>query len=169
MSTTETTTQPTDTTDGHELADVITDADGQPDWQASISRWKAVSRRFEDDAKRSAAESAEIRAELERHAADTLSDYELEQIRATAAAEVAAEFRDRLTDAEFRAAAAGRRIDLEHLLPVIDRTKFCNDAGTPDRTLIVAFLDRIAPVAPTAPIVPTVQRIPLAELHTLKL
>ncbi len=44
-----------------------------------------------------------------------------------------------------RAAAGGRQVDVDALLDGLDRTKFLDDDGQPDRDAIQAWIDRIAP------------------------
>lgn len=67
-----------------------------------------------------------------------------------------ADFGSRLVDAELRAAAAGRPVDVDALLEAVDRTRFVNDAGEVDRKALGAWVDRIAPAPQeTAPPVPS--------------
>jgi hypothetical protein len=67
-----------------------------------------------------------------------------------------AEFGGRLVDAELRAAAAGRPVDVDALLEAVDRSRFVNDAGEVDRKALGAWVDRIAPAPQeTTPVVPS--------------
>lgn len=50
----------------------------------------------------------------------------------------------RVEDA-IRAAAGGRNVDIDALLDGVDRTKFLDDDGNPDRDAIQAWIDRLAP------------------------
>lgn len=50
----------------------------------------------------------------------------------------------RVEDA-IRAAAGGRQVDIDALLDGVDRTKFLDADGAPDREAITAWIDRIAP------------------------
>lgn len=70
----------------------------------------------------------------------------------------------RLVDAEVRAAAAGRNVDVKALLEGLDRSRFIDDDGEPNTDRIAKWVDRIAPVQeqtqPGAPRVPTGPRGP---------
>jgi len=48
-------------------------------------------------------------------------------------------------DDAVRAAAGGRNVDVDALLEGLDRTRFLDDDGSPDRDAIQAWIDRIAP------------------------
>jgi hypothetical protein len=65
------------------------------------------------------------------------------------------EFGGRLVDAELRAATAGRPVNVDALLEVVDRKRFITDDGDVDRKALAAWVDRIAPApeepAPTVP------------------
>lgn len=70
-------------------------------------------------------------------------------------AEARSSYGARLVDAEVKAAAAGRSVDVDALLDGLDRTRFLDD-GEPDVEAIASWVDRIAPVTPGAPPVPKV-------------
>lgn len=77
-----------------------------------------------------------------------------EQVAAAAAEGRAAALREvsaRLVDAEMRAAAAGRPIDIDALLENIDRGKFLDDAGQPDRQRIAGWVERLGTSAGAMP------------------
>lgn len=46
-----------------------------------------------------------------------------------------------------RAAAGGRNVDVDALLDGLDRTRFLDDNGNPDRDAIQSWIDRVAPAA----------------------
>lgn len=81
--------------------------------------------------------------DLERAVAEAKSSAYTDALRTVGA---------RLVDAEVRAAAAGRPIDVKALLDGLDRNRFLTDDGEPDVDAITKFLDRIAPlVEPSEP------------------
>jgi hypothetical protein len=121
------------------------------DWEAEANRWKAeaenerkLKRKVEDQNKRNM-------TELEKLQAASLSDQE----KAVAAAVKAAqdevrtgtlrEVGHRLVDAEVRAAAAGRAVDVDALLEGLDRSRFLGDDLEPDTAAIRAWVDRVTP------------------------
>lgn len=52
-------------------------------------------------------------------------------------------------DDAVRAAAGGRSVDVDALLEGLDRTRFLDDDGAPDRDAIQAWIDRIVPAQET--------------------
>lgn len=106
------------------------------------------------DAERRARRDAEKQAKAATAELQKLRDASMnEQDKAVAAARAEGRteaLRDagaRLVDAEVRAAAAGRGVDTDALLEGLDRSKFLDAEGEPDRDAIVAFMDRLAPPA----------------------
>lgn len=104
------------------------------------------------DAERKARRDAEkrtkaIEAELTKLQEASMSDMEkaLNQARQEATLEAAQGFGARLVDAEVKAAASGRLVDVDALLDGLDRTRFLTDNAEPDTAAIVAWVDRIAP------------------------
>lgn len=104
------------------------------------------------DAERKARRDAEkrtkaIEVELTKLQEASMSDMEkaLVQARQEATLEAAQGFGARLVDAEVKAAAAGRQVDVDALLDGLDRTRFLTDDSEPDTAAIAAWVDRIAP------------------------
>jgi hypothetical protein len=82
-----------------------------------------------------------------------MSDTEkaVEAARAEARTAALREVGGRLVDAELRAAAAGRPIEVDALLEAVDRSRFITDDGDVDRKALAAWVDRIAPAPTDAP------------------
>lgn len=59
----------------------------------------------------------------------------------------------KIVQAEIRAAAAGRNVDVDALLENVDTSRFIDETGEVDRPGIVAWVAKIAP-APTEPEIP---------------
>lgn len=104
------------------------------------------------DAERKARRDAEkaaktATAELEKLRAEKSTDEEkaLLAAKAEGRSEALQETGVKLVDAEVRAATAGRNVDADALLEGLDRTKFLDDQGDPDREQIKAWVDRVAP------------------------
>lgn len=118
-------------------------ADPETDWQAEAEKWKKLSRKNEERAQA----NAEAQAELDRIRREQLPDHErqLEEARAAARAEAAAEFGSKLAAAEMRAALAGRNVDIDALLEGVDAARFVDGDGNPDRDRITSWAERIAP------------------------
>lgn len=121
------------------------------------------------DAERKARRDAEKRAkaiesDLLKLQQASMSDMEkaIAEARKEGSAEAAKSFGARLVDAEVKAAAAGRSVDVDALLDGLDRTRFLTDDNEPDTAAVVAWVDRIAPPgAPrTTPAVPGGPRTP---------
>lgn len=113
------------------------------------AKWKALARKHEDRAKANAAAAKE----LEALKASMMSDQEKAIAAAVAAAkaDTSAVFGGRLVAAEFRAAAAGRNIDVNAVLDAVDAAKFLADDGTPDTARIVEWVNKVAPKADSTP------------------
>jgi hypothetical protein len=86
-------------------------------------------------------------AELDKLRQATATDQEKAVMAAKAEGRTEAlrEAGTRLVEAEVRAAAAGRGVDIDALLEGVDRSKFLDDEGEPDRKLIQEWIDRIVP------------------------
>lgn len=134
--------------------DTTTDAtttapEGQADTAAEIAKWKELARKHEDRAKANAGAAKE----LEQLRQQSMTDQEkaVAQAVANATAEtrtaVLREVGSTMVDAEVRAAAAGRSVDVDALLDGLDRGRFIGDDGQPDRKLIGSWIDRVAPSA----------------------
>lgn len=130
--------------------DPTPEPDAGPDLAAEVDKWKALARKQEQRAKA----NADARRELEELKAQSMTDMEkaITAAREEAAAEAAKGFGARLVDAEVKAAAAGRQVDVGALLEGLDRTRFLGDDGNPDTDAITAWLDRLTPPAPTPPV-----------------
>lgn len=123
-----------------------------PDTAAELDKWRSLARKHEERAKANAAAVKE----LEQLKAQSMSDTEkaIAAARLEAAAEAAKVYGGRLVDAEVKAAAAGRPVDIDALLEGLDRTRFLGDDGDPDTAAIAAWVDRVAPAPepePTGP------------------
>lgn len=114
------------------------------DLTAELEKWKAQARKHEDRAKANAAAAKE----LEQLKQQSMTDQEkaVEAAKAAARAEVLAEVGASRVDDAVRVALAGRPVDVDALLEGLDRSRFLDDTGTPDRDAIGAWVDRIAPL-----------------------
>jgi len=105
--------------------------------------WKAEARKWENRAKanRTAAD------ELEKLKREGMKPDEraLEDAKAAGRAEAQASVGKRLVDAEVKALAAGRKVDVDALLEGLDRSRFLDDDGEPKSKDIEKWLDRVAP------------------------
>lgn len=101
-------------------------------------------RRARRDAERQARASAK---ELEQLRSQTMSEQEkaVQKARDEGRSEAMRETGTKLVDAEVRSLASGRNVDADALLEGIDRSKFLDDNGDPDRKAIKAWVDKIAP------------------------
>lgn len=132
--------------------------DDGTDWEAEAKRlqadsekWQGLSRKHEDRAKANAAAAKKL-ADLEREslpAAEKAAAEALEKGRAEGSAETITKFGRRLVDAEVKAAAAGRAVDVEALLEGLDRGLFLDDDGEPKVKEITAWVEKIAPAKAT--------------------
>ena len=102
-----------------------------------------ASRKWEDRAKA----NADAAKELERIKREALPEQErlVAEAEARGGAAATARLAARIVDAEVKAAAAGRSVDVEALLEGLDRTRFVTPDGEPDTAAIKAWVDRIAP------------------------
>lgn len=132
----------TETTETVAVVETTTETE-TPDLQAELDKWKAQARKHEDRAKANAAAAKE----LEQVKQASMSDLEkaVAIARTEARTEALRESGARLVDAEVKAAAAGRGIDIAALLEGLDRTRFLTDDGEPDTDAIAAWVDRIVP------------------------
>ncbi len=110
---------------------------------AEIDKWKSLARKHEARAK----ENAEARKELDAVRAESMTEQEKAVAEAVAAAraEVLAEVGAHLVDAEVKAAATGRGIDVEALLDGLDRKRFLGEDGKPDVEAITQWIERLSP------------------------
>jgi hypothetical protein len=121
------------------------------DWQAEAEKWKAeaekeqkLKRKVEDQNKRNM-------TELEKLQAASLTEQEkavaaaVQSARQEASQETLRTVGHRLVDAEVRAAAAGRGVNVDALLQGLDRSRFLGDDLEPDVPGITAWLDALTP------------------------
>lgn len=115
----------------------------ETDWQKEAEKYKALARKHEDRAKA----NAKAEKELEQLRQQSMSDTEkaIAVAKQEARTEALREFGAKVVDAEVRAAVAGRNVDADALLEGLDRARFLDDDGEPDRDAITAWVDRIAP------------------------
>lgn len=130
------------TTEAAVTETVETDTD-TTDYKAEAEKWKNQARKHEERAKANASAARE----LEQFRTAAMSDQEkaVEAARAEGRTEALRESGTKVVDAEVRAAAAGRSVDIEALLEGLDRAKFLGDDGEADRDAITAWVDRVAP------------------------
>lgn len=114
------------------------------DTAAELAKWKALAQKHEERAK--ANHSAKLELEKLQAAQMTEQEKAIAEATAKARAEVMAEVGSSLVEAEFKAASAGRDIDLPELLENLDRSKFLTEDGKPDAARIGQFVAKIAPV-----------------------
>jgi phage-related minor tail protein len=111
------------------------------------------------DSEREARKNAEKAArEAKQAASAALPEAERMALEAEQRGRAAAltEFGGRLVDAELRAAAAGRPVNVDALLEAVDRGRFITDDGDVDRKALTAWVDRIAPApTDTGPVIPS--------------
>lgn len=165
----------TDTTvDDDTTADQTQNTEDSQDVTAEMaSAWKKRIADAKSDAAKAKAEAAKYHRELEKLRTDALSDNEraVAIARAEGITEGTKAGAARLVDAEVRAAAAGRNVDVKALLEGLDRSRFIDDDGEPNTDRIARWVDRIAPVQeqtqPGAPRVPTGPRGPANQTRPL--
>ncbi len=117
--------------------------DDTVDWQQRFETERANAQKWERRAK---SNHGAVK-ELEELKTRSMTDVEKAVAEATAKArkEAFAESGRRLVDAEVKAAAAGRRVDVAALLDGLDRNRFLTDDGEPDTREIQKWVDRIVP------------------------
>lgn len=128
---TETTTTTTQTEQSQDLGD---------GGKAALEAERRSRREAEKSAKAATAELEKL-----RQATATDQEKAVMAAKAEGRTEALREAGVRLVDAEVRAAATGRGVDTDALLEGVDRTKFLDAEGNPDRDSITAWIDRIAP------------------------
>lgn len=104
-------------------------------------------KKLRDEAAKYRTEAKATSKRLEELEKQSMSDTEkaIAEARDSARAEVLGEVGSKLVDAEVRAAAAGRTVDVDALLEGLDRRRFITDDGEADRDAIGAWVERIAP------------------------
>lgn len=108
-----------------------------------IAKWRDLARKHEERAK----SNAQAVKELEELRKTTMTDQEkaAAQARLEGRTEALREIGTKLVDAEVRAAAAGRNVDVDALLEGLDRSRFIDENGDADQKSIGSWVDRIAP------------------------
>lgn len=101
-------------------------------------------RRARRDADRRA-KSAEQELEKLRTASMSEQEKAVATAKGEGRTEAMKELGAKLVDAEVRALLAGRGVDAEALLEGVDRSRFVDDKGDPDREALKTWVDRIAP------------------------
>jgi hypothetical protein len=116
----------------------------EKDWKVEHEKAVAASRKWEERAKA----NNDARKELDELKKKGMTDIERATAEAHAAgvAEAMKTVGARLVDAEVRAAAAGRQVDLDALLEGLDRSKFITDDGEVDSKAIAKWVERVAPL-----------------------
>jgi hypothetical protein len=121
------------------------------DWEAEAKRWmaeaeneKKLKRKVENQNKANSDKIAQLEAA-------SLSDQEKAVAAAVKAAqdetraETMRQLGHRLVDAEVKAAASGRGVDVDALLEGLDRSRFLGDDLEPDTAAIAQWVERITP------------------------
>lgn len=120
-----------------------------------VEKWKAHAQKHEklwkdvenSDAAKLKRELAASRKEIEALQRAGMTEQEKVVAEAVAAArtETLKAVGARLVDAEVRAAAAGRDLDIDALLEGLDRSRFLDDDGEPKVDDIVGWVNRLSP------------------------
>lgn len=120
----------------------------QPDLQAEVEKWKALSRKHEDKAKA----NAKAQQELDRLRQESMSEQEraVEAARQQARSETLAELGQARVGDAFRVAAAGRSLDIDTLLEGVNLSNFLDEDGNPDTVKVGDWVERIAPLPETS-------------------
>lgn len=121
------------------------------DWEAEAKKFKAeaekqlrLNRKVEDQNKANLKRLADMEAA-------SLSDQDkavraaIEAAQNDTRAQVMQQFGHRLVDAEVKAAATGRGMDVDALLDGLDRSRFLSADMEPDSAAIAAWVEKIAP------------------------
>lgn len=108
-----------------------------------LEHWKEVARKNESRAKANAAAAKE----LEQVKASMMSETEkaVAEAKAAGLAEGLRTGSAKIAQAEIRAAAAGRSVDVDALLEGVDASRFIDDDGEVNRQAITAWVDKVAP------------------------
>jgi hypothetical protein len=125
--------------------DIVTPVEpAEVDWKAEAEKWKTDARKHEERAKK----NAESVRELEKFRQQSMTDQEkaIDAARSEGRAEALRTSAAKVVDAEVRAAAAGRTVDVDALLEGLDRSRFIDDDGEVDAAAIAKWIERVAPV-----------------------
>lgn len=114
----------------------------------TVDHWKEIARKQEQRAKENAQKAKDYDAlvastatEAEKAVKAAKDEGKAEGIRLGAT---------KVAQAEIRAAAAGRPVDVDALLEGVDATRFVGDDGEVDRAAIKAWIDKVAPAGDPA-------------------
>lgn len=109
----------------------------------TVDHWKDIARKQEQRAKENAQKAKDYDAlvastatEAEKAVAKALADGKAEGLREGATL---------IAQAEIRAAAAGRPVDVDALLEGVDAARFVADDGQVNRPAIKTWIDKVAP------------------------
>ncbi len=138
--------------------DPITEAEATPppgggDDAAEVVRLRAElqkARKWEDRAKANAAAARELEQLRQQHESDQERAIR-EAVDAARTEERSRLSADRVADA-FRAAAAGRDVDVDELVSGINPARFLSDDGNPDRDAVQEWIDKVAPARESSPL-----------------
>lgn len=131
----ENTTETTEATETTETTDATTDT---VDLAAEAEKWKALSRKHEQQAKANAAAAKEL--DDLRRASLTDAEKLVEQTREETRRAVQLEYATKLVDAELKAALNGKSLQGDAILG-FDKTKFVNADGEVDSAAIMAWVE----------------------------
>jgi hypothetical protein len=119
-----------------------TETPAAPEMGAEESKWKAMSRKTEE-------QNAKLTKELEQLRKQHMSESEraIAEAEARGAAQALSGMQTQLAEAKLRAAAAGKVADVDAFVEIADLAKFITAEGVDDAA-IAATVDRFAKVAP---------------------
>jgi hypothetical protein len=145
---------PTETVDAHateQAGEKAQEAAAKTFTEEYVKELRSEAAKYRQEAK-----AAKTEADKARNASLTEAERAVAEAEQRGRTTALAEFGGRLVDAELRAAAAGRNVDVDALLEVVDRSRFLTDDGDVDRKALGAWVDRIAPAQPdTGPVIPS--------------
>lgn len=140
MTTTET---PETETDPANEPDPTPEPSPETETAKQLEHWKEQAKKQEQRAKANAAAAKE----LEQVKASMMSDTEkaVAEAKAAGLAEGLRTGSAKIAQAEIRAAAAGRSVDVDALLEGVDASRFIDDDGEVNRQAITQWVDKVAP------------------------
>ena len=115
----------------------------ETDLAADVEKWKALARKNEERAKANAAAAKELEEVKKQNMTDT--EKAVAEAKAAGRAEALKETGASLVEAEIKAAATGRGIDIDALLEGVDRSRFISEDGKADTAAVTAWVDKVAP------------------------
>jgi hypothetical protein len=137
----------TDTAEAAERVETAESTTHDGDSAASTVAAETLSEAGKADLVRFRNEARTAKAELDKLRKSAMSDQEkaIEAAKASARSELLAEVGAERVENAVRAAIAGRAVDADAILDVMDPAKFLNEDGRPDVAKISEWVDRIAP------------------------